>query len=46
VQTDMGGASAPTGVEKSVHGLKQRIAELSLKSSGHFLDYKGQEIGW
>jgi len=46
VQTDMGGPDALIGVEKSVQGLKRRIAELNLQASGHFLDYKGQEIGW
>ena len=46
VQTDMGGPGAQITVEESVRGLKARIAELSMRNSGRFLDYKGKEIGW
>jgi NAD(P)-dependent dehydrogenase (short-subunit alcohol dehydrogenase family) len=46
VRTDMGGPNALIDVQKSVSGLKACIAGLSLENSGHFLDYKGREIGW
>jgi NAD(P)-dependent dehydrogenase (short-subunit alcohol dehydrogenase family) len=46
VKTDMGGAGAPLLAQASVSGLRARIAELSPKSSGRFLDYKGKEIAW
>jgi NAD(P)-dependent dehydrogenase (short-subunit alcohol dehydrogenase family) len=46
VQTDMGGPGATITVEVSVRGLRARIAELNANNSGHFLDYKGREIGW
>jgi NAD(P)-dependent dehydrogenase (short-subunit alcohol dehydrogenase family) len=46
VQTDMGGTSAPIKPEDSVKGLRARIAELSLKTSGRFVDFQGREIGW
>lgn len=46
VQTDMGGTSAPTKPEDSVKGLRARIAELSLKTSGCFVDFQGREIAW
>lgn len=46
VKTDMGGAGAPLAVRDSVSGLRTRIAELSPKTSGSFLDYNGKEIAW
>ncbi len=46
VQTDMGGAGAPLKPEQSIKGLRARIAELNLRTSGRFLDYQGKEIGW
>jgi hypothetical protein len=42
----MGGAGAPLVVQDSVSGLRARIAELSPRTSGRFLDYKGKEIAW
>lgn len=44
VKTDMGGSNAPTEVEDSVRGLLDVINKT--KTSGAFLDYKGQEIPW
>lgn len=46
VQTDMDGPGAPTTVEQSVKGLRARILDLNPRTSGHFLDYQGKEIGW
>lgn len=46
VQTDMGGPNAPIKPPESVKGLRARIAELTLKTSGSFLDFQGREIAW
>ena len=46
VQTDMGGAQAPTPPEESIAGLRQVIAGLSREQSGSFLDYQGNAIPW
>jgi NAD(P)-dependent dehydrogenase (short-subunit alcohol dehydrogenase family) len=46
VQTDMGGAGAPTSVEKSVSGMRKVIGRLGLKDAGRFWSYDGKEIPW
>ena len=46
VQTDMGGAQAPTPPEESIAGLRRVIAGLTREQSGSFLDYQGNEIPW
>lgn len=46
VKTDMGGRGAMITPEESVRGLRQRIAELTPKTSGHFFDYLGKDIAW
>ncbi|HEX8467477.1 MAG TPA: SDR family oxidoreductase [Allosphingosinicella sp.] len=46
VQTDMGGAQAPLGVEASVAGMRRVIAGLSRSESGAFVDYRGEPIPW
>ena len=46
VQTDMGGAGAPTGVEKSISGMRKVIGRLGLKDAGRFWSYDGKEIPW
>jgi len=46
VQTDMGGAQAPTPPEESIAGLRQVIAGLTRDRSGSFLDYQGNAIPW
>ena len=46
VQTDMGGSSAPTKKQDSVKGLRARIAELSMKSTGTYRDFENREIPW
>lgn len=46
VQTDMGGAQAPTPREESIAGLRRVIAGLTREQSGSFLDYQGNAIPW
>ena len=46
VKTDMGGAQAPTTVQESVSGLIAVIHKLTLKDSGKFFDYEGEELPW
>jgi NAD(P)-dependent dehydrogenase (short-subunit alcohol dehydrogenase family) len=46
VSTDMGGAGAPVTPAQSVTGLRARIAELSDKNSGRFIDFQGKELPW
>ncbi|MEZ4400643.1 MAG: SDR family oxidoreductase [Kofleriaceae bacterium] len=46
VQTDMGGANAPTTVGASVAGLLAQIDGLALATSGRFLHWRGGETPW
>jgi NAD(P)-dependent dehydrogenase (short-subunit alcohol dehydrogenase family) len=46
VRTDMGGAAAPLSVEESVAGTVKTIDGLTIEWSGHFLDYRNEEIAW
>lgn len=46
VQTDMGGASAPTPVAVSVRGILREVDAATLADSGEFLDYKGGRYPW
>ena len=46
VKTEMGGPDALIAPQESVRGLRARIAELSPRTSGHYLDYRGKEIAW
>ena len=46
VKTDMGGPGAPLNAIESVTGLRARIAELNPATSGRFIAFDGQEIGW
>lgn len=46
VRTDMGGPSASVGVEKSASGLIKLIAGLTMKESGRFFQYDGEELAW
>lgn len=46
VRTDMGGATAQLSPQESVAALRERIAELSLKTTGRFLGHTGKEIAW
>lgn len=46
VRTDMGGSGAPLDAVESVSALRDLIDRLSLRDSGHFYDYRGNEIPW
>lgn len=46
VQTDMGGAGATVTVDDCAQGLFQVVSKATLKQSGQFIDYKGQQIPW
>lgn len=46
VQTDMGGASAPTTVAQSVDGIVREIDRATLEDSGAFLNWKGNRYAW
>jgi NAD(P)-dependent dehydrogenase (short-subunit alcohol dehydrogenase family) len=46
VQTDMGGANAPTPVAESVREILARIDETTLEDSGAFLNWKGNRYPW
>jgi NAD(P)-dependent dehydrogenase (short-subunit alcohol dehydrogenase family) len=46
VQTDMGGAGAPTSVEESVRGLLKVIDGLKPSDTSRFLNHRGKEVAW
>jgi NAD(P)-dependent dehydrogenase (short-subunit alcohol dehydrogenase family) len=46
VSTEMGGKMAPLRADESVQGMLRVIDQLSLKNSGHFLDFQGRELPW
>ncbi|HEU0030285.1 MAG TPA: SDR family oxidoreductase [Kofleriaceae bacterium] len=46
VQTDMGGAGAPTPVDVAVRAILREIDKATLADSGAFLDYKGGRYPW
>lgn len=46
VRTDMGGAAAPLGVERSVRGMRKVLEGLTRKDSGRFFHYTGEELPW
>jgi NAD(P)-dependent dehydrogenase (short-subunit alcohol dehydrogenase family) len=46
VQTDMGGAGAPTPVDESVRGILREIDRATLADSGEFLNWKGNRYAW
>jgi NAD(P)-dependent dehydrogenase (short-subunit alcohol dehydrogenase family) len=46
VQTDMGGAGAPTKVEDSIAGMRRVFDAMSLATSGSFMDYRGGTLAW
>lgn len=46
VETQMGGPNAPVSVDTSVSGIARVIKGLTLKDSGRFVDFQGQEIPW
>lgn len=46
VRTDMGGSNADIDVKDSVAGLAKRIDDVSLATSGQFLNYDGTTRAW
>ncbi len=46
VKTDMGGSLAPVEINESVAGIWNVINAMSSKTSGQFVDFKGNEIPW
>ncbi len=46
VKTDMGGSSAPVEIVDSAKGIWKVIEAMNPKSSGQFIDFKGNEIAW
>ncbi len=46
VSTEMGGKMAPLRADESVQGMLRVIDQLSLKNSGHFLDFQGRLLPW
>ena len=46
VKTEMGGSQAPLSTEKSADGLLKVIIESKKEMSGHFYDYRGNELPW
>lgn len=46
VQTEMGGAGAPTPVEVAVEQVAETIATLSSDATGRFLSERGEELPW
>ncbi len=46
VKTDMGGKGAQLEPDVSVKGMREVIAQLSIKQSSLFLDYRGKVLPW
>lgn len=46
VQTDMGGANAPTPVADSVAGILREVERASILDSGDFLSWRGGRLPW
>ena len=46
VQTDMGGAGAPTSVQDSVAGMRHVIDRMTPSDSGSFQSYDGRKMDW
>lgn len=46
VKTDMGGENAPTEIADSVRGIFKVISAMSLKTSGQFVNFKGDTLPW
>ncbi len=46
VQTDMGGASAPTTTLESATGILKLAARVGKKESGQFFDFEGDNLPW
>ncbi len=46
VRTDMGGPAAPVDARDSVTGMRQVIADFSLKDTAAYRDYRGRKLAW
>ena len=46
VRTDIGGAGAPLDAFESVAGMRQVIERLTIRDSGRFFNYDGDELAW
>ncbi len=46
VQTDMGGANAPTTPIDAVSGIREVLERVSLQESGSYIRYNGQMVPW
>ncbi|MGB7431164.1 MAG: SDR family NAD(P)-dependent oxidoreductase, partial [Ahrensia sp.] len=46
VRSDMGGSSADISTQESAAGILQRINELSIETTGQFLNYAGETMAW
>jgi len=46
VQTDMGGASAPLTPHDSIAGMIKVVDGLTMRQSGHYMNYRGKNIPW
>ena len=46
VKTDMGGPGANVEAADSIAGMRQRIAEFTLKKTGTFTRYNGEKVAW
>lgn len=46
VRTDMGGSSAPLGVEESAEGIRRLVAGLTERHHGRFWTWEGREHPW
>jgi NAD(P)-dependent dehydrogenase (short-subunit alcohol dehydrogenase family) len=46
VQTDMGGATAPLTVQRSVTDLRTTLARLTPADNGGFFNHDGQPLPW
>jgi NAD(P)-dependent dehydrogenase (short-subunit alcohol dehydrogenase family) len=46
VQTDMGGKHAPQTAEETVAGMRRVIEALTPETTGQFVSWLGQPVGW
>ncbi len=46
VRTDMGGQNAPLSPEDSISGVIKVIDGLTMRQSGHYMNYRGKNLPW
>ena len=46
VQTDMGGPNATITTKESAQGILERMDELTVETTGRFVNWKGEELPW